>query len=248
MQTGLIVKESLRRPTRYFPKRSRNRFGFPVILSLIWLLAACAPAESLAPEEEIRSDGPAAGQPLATPTQTAVARPLIVLPISVYIVDGEDERFASTRDEANIIAIYERVNEIWSQAGIVIELQRIQRLTLSDEVVLAIRDGDFHPFLAGIDTEFSIPAPSLLNGFYASRIGGPNGIAPAGARLFFVTDSPSVHDERVTSHEIGHILGLHHVLDDPGRLMFSGTNGTALSEQEIDVARYVAQGMLDRLR
>jgi len=81
--------------------------------------------------------------------------------------------------------MYERVNDIWSQAGIVIEVQIVQRLMLPDDVVLGIRDGNFRPFLAGIDTDFSIPAPSLLNGFYASRIGGPNGIAPAGARLFF---------------------------------------------------------------
>ena len=61
-------------------------------------------------------------------------------------------------------------------------------------------------------------------------------------------DAPSVHDERVTSHEIGHILALHHVLDDPGRLMFSGTNGTALSEEEVIVARYAADGLLKRVR
>ncbi|MCP5100416.1 MAG: hypothetical protein GY943_33115 [Chloroflexi bacterium] len=75
-----------------------------------------------------------------------------------------------------------------------------------------------------------------------------NGTVPFSGRAFSVMDNPSVHHERVSSHEIGHILGLHHVLDDAGRLMFSGTNGMALSAEEVTVARYAAQGMLERVR
>ena len=61
-------------------------------------------------------------------------------------------------------------------------------------------------------------------------------------------DTPSVYDERVTSHEIGHILGLHHVLDDAGRLLYSGTNGMSLTEEEQAVARYAAEGLLAGVR
>ncbi len=70
-------------------------------------------------------------------------------------------------------------------------------------------------------------------------------MAPLGTRTFFVTDEPSVHDERVSNHEIGHILGLHHTTDDSGRLMFSGTNGMEFSEAEIATARYTAEGIID---
>lgn len=96
--------------------------------------------------------------------------------------------------------------------------------------------------------EINLPLFAPIVGFYVRDLGGPNGINPANSNTFFVMDTPSVHDERVTSHEIGHILGLHHVLDDAGRLMYSGTNGTALSDEEQAVARYSAKGILDRVR
>jgi hypothetical protein len=44
------------------------------------------------------------------------------------------------------------------------------------------------------------------------------------------------------------MLGLHHALDDEDRLLYSGTNGMTLTEEEIIVARYVAQGVLDGVR
>ena len=95
---------------------------------------------------------------------------------------------------------------------------------------------------------FEIPDPGALIGFYVPDAGGANGFAPLALRTFFVSDVSTVHDERVSSHEIGHILGLHHALEDQDRLMFSGTNGMTLTADEIAVARYVAQGLLDGVR
>ncbi len=63
-----------------------------------------------------------------------------------------------------------------------------------------------------------------------------------------MADEPTVHDERVSSHEVGHILGLHHALGDSDRLMFSGTNGTDLADEEITTSRYGATGILDGVR
>ena len=57
-----------------------------------------------------------------------------------------------------------------------------------------------------------------------------------------------VFDRRVSSHEVGHILGLHHVLRDPDRLLFSGTNGMTLTEDEATVARYFAKGIIQGVR
>ena len=50
---------------------------------------------------------------------------------------------------------------------------------------------------------------------------------------------------RVTSHEIGHALGLKH-RQDTTNLMQSGTTGFTLNEAEIAIARKKAQDFMDR--
>lgn len=83
-------------------------------------------------------------------------------------------------------------------------------------------------------------------GAYRSRL-GPHGTAASRATRELTNtesdDEPSVPDERVSSHEIGHILGLHDVLDDSSRLMLSGTDGTALTAPEIAIARSATIGI-----
>ena len=230
---------------------------------LVWVGTACAlapPMESI--EAIIQTEEPAPSErttlqaspdsdsstSVFTPEPTAPPLTPIVLPISVYILDDTGDQFSSERTAAQLEAVYVKVNEIWAQAGIIIEVQTISRVAVQADRLQAIAAGDFRGFFQGAGTAFDLPEPSLLNGFYARQIGGPNGINPFGSRVFFVMDKPSVYSERVTSHEIGHILGLHHNLDDQNRLMFSGTNGMTLSAEEITVARYAAQGLLDGVR
>lgn len=225
---------------------------------LFWLLffgslAACAPTavSQTAPTSETpRLDTPllVTATAVPPPTPDAAENDLIILPLSLYILDDAGGEMTSSRDEAELRQIIERANQIWAQADIRLEIQTIQRLTVPDDVMAQVAVRNFSPFFAAANRDLNIENPSLLNGFYAQEIGGVNGVAPSNTRTFFVTDQPSVHDERVTSHEIGHILGLHHVLTDPNRLLFSGTNGVELSPEEIVVARYNAQGILDGLR
>ncbi|MGB1253642.1 MAG: hypothetical protein ACPG8W_23730, partial [Candidatus Promineifilaceae bacterium] len=176
---------------------------------LIPLLLACAPAP-LPTATPLPEPSPTV---IPTPTAESTAQPpTISLPMSIYILDDESGTLSSQRTIEEVEAIYERVNGIWSQATITLDVQTIERVTISNALLQAIIQGDFFAFFNAVNRgEIELPNLSLITGFYVQRLGGPNGINPLGSDIFFVMDTPSVHDERVTSHEIGHILGLHHV-------------------------------------
>lgn len=233
--------------------RTHHRFSprpASFVILFVLALAACAPAAS-PPPATVASPGfdqPEPDRPEPAITAPAAALSPVTLPISIYIVDDDSGELSSTRDTGQLNDIYEKVNDIWAQANIVIEVQTIQRIALSSTHVQNIAMGNFQPFFVGIDAAFTVPELSLINGFYAQNIGGSNGVALPDSRLFFVADYPSVHHERVTAHEIGHILGLHHTLEDINRLMYPGTNGMGLTNEEIIIARYNAQAMLDQVR
>jgi len=171
----------------------------------------------------------------------------LVLPISIYILDDAGGDLSSTRTTEQLREIFEKVNRIWSQAGITIRVRKISRLAIPSGILQDIAKGNYNSFLKGLNQRFTIQEPSLLNAFYARSIGWVNGRAVASLRMFFVTDYPSVHHQRVTSHEIGHILGLSHAMYDTGTLMYSGTNGVRLSKEEIEIARQNAELLLESL-
>ncbi|PJF40495.1 MAG: hypothetical protein CUN54_05115 [Phototrophicales bacterium] len=191
------------------------------------------------------------------PTTTSInaETPLepIVIPISLYLLEDagdEETAFSTRRSVEEVEEILVGMNDIWSQASIELQPRFIGTIQVPEEILRQIAQGNFTPFYNATATIIDVPQPGMINGFYAREIGGANGITPGGigSRTFFVMDDPSVHDRRVSSHEVGHILGLHHTLESAERLLFPGTNGMTLTEEEIVVARYVAQGMLDRQR
>ncbi len=161
----------------------------------------------------------------------------LTVPISVYILDDQDGIYSSERSKEKIVSIFEKVNEIWSQAAIEIDVKYIRRTELPHEIIKAFIEGNYKPFLNGINRKFYLKNHSIINAFYSKRIGGPNGRALTRYGFFLVTDTPSVHDQRVTSHEIGHLLGLGHEQYNKKRLMYSGTNGIQLTTKEINTAR-----------
>lgn len=168
----------------------------------------------------------------------------ISLSVSVYILDDQGDRLSSVLTKKHLRYVFRKVNQIWAQAAIKIKIGEIRRLSIESYYLQNVLIGRFEPFFNGLGRFFKLPAPSLLNAFYAKRIGRMNGLAFVQYRVFFVADYPTVRYERVTAHEIGHILGLSHAWRDRNRLMYSGTNGTKLTIDEISTARSVAHRLL----
>ena len=110
-------------------------------------------------------------------------------------------------------------------------------------VLNALSEGDLRPFFNDLGRSIKIPGAAAINGYYVRSLGGPNGITVPSTRSYFVMDTPSVFDRRVSSHEVGHILGLEHTLSDRSRLLYPGTNGMTLTQEEVDQVRESAQGL-----
>ncbi len=195
---------------------------------------------------------PTLASPTSAPAAINVLREVISLSISLFLlVDDKEEpdpEISTHRTEEDLREILGGMNDIWSQADIRLELQTIESVEVPEAILQGMLAGNLGPFFHEMGDGIALPQASAINGFYVRRIGGPNGINPSRSNAFFVIDEPTVLDRRVSSHEVGHILGLRHAFGDPGRLLFSGTNGMTLTENEATVARYFAQGIIQGVR
>jgi hypothetical protein len=216
-------------------------------------------ADGVTAQAGAESAGETEGEAIATrgssPAAPAVNEPrreTIVVDISLYVVvddlESPSPAISSHRSEDDLREILDGMNEIWQQAGIRFDARFVGTLEVPAAILRRVVRGELQTFFTEIGDGFVVPQPSTINGFYVREVGGVNGINPSRSRTYFVVDQPSVHDRRVSSHEIGHVFGLHHVLSDSDRLLFSGTNGMTLTEDEATVGRYVAQGILDGAR
>jgi hypothetical protein len=202
-----------------------------LVVPLLLLLAACSPVASAGSDQDT--------EPVA-------------MSVSLYVVqsdEGATSQASSERTVAELEDVFSGMRTIWSHARIELTLESTETITAPENVLIDLAAGDTRSFFDAASTgAIEIPAPGTILGFYVKAIGSANGLTPIGTRVFFVADDPSVNDERVSSHEIGHILGLSHTRNDSERLMYSGTNGTELTDEESTVARYGATGILEGVR
>ena len=153
----------------------------------------------------------------------------IEISVTAYLVSG-DIKVSTLRTRKSLEELFKNSQEIWSQAGIVLNLS-IKEIVLNRDLASAVASGSFMELYRTLP-----PENQAFNIFYVRNLLGPNGIALAPS-VALVADITTVDDFRATAHEIGHLLGLRHTLQSKSRLMFPGANGRNLSDGEIVAAR-----------
>jgi len=190
----------------------------------------------------------ASGELTGSPS-TRSDRDVIRIPLTLYVVADQgatEPSISSRRSTGDLTVIADAIAPIWAQADIAFDPLVVRNLSMPTDVVQElVVTGGFDRFFAQAGRTFDVADPGVINGFYVREAFAYNGFTPEGSLVFFVADEPTVRDQRVSSHEIGHILGLGHALDDPNRLMFSGTNGMILTAAEQERARTTALEILD---
>jgi len=172
-----------------------------------------------------------------------------IVPVRVHLLHSAEAPAVNTKLKAEDIArIFRKANGIWHAAGMHLWVESIVDEKASnseprkDDVVLTLdsmlplRPSDskaesvFHVYYVGAMS---------VNGVYMNRDAI---FVQEAARL---TPVPNGIDEplpRVTSHELGHAMGLPH-RQDRTNLMASGTTGTSLNDAEIEKVRRATDGM-----
>ena len=152
-------------------------------------------------------------------TSQDARRKTLTIPVGIYILESErnNDGLSSRRSIDSMRDHFRQVNKIWSQADIVLSPVVIKKLAVPRNLLLALVNrkgrGGIRDFFRGISSgeiEIGNDKNALVWGFYTRSLGGPNGLKPRGANVYFVADNTTVNDARVSSHEIGHVFGLYH--------------------------------------
>lgn len=186
------------------------------------------------------------------PGADTASLPVLTLPVRVHLMQSEAmPAMHTTLVETDIRRIFGKVNTIWAQAGIQFEIESIGPTTAIELKPEMRLKSEFERVKAMIPKDRL--SEQAIDVCYVKQV-GPNGfyygepvVVKDTAKLKEVQGGLDEPLPRVTSHEIGHALGLAH-RQDLTNLMQSGTTGFSLNEAEITTARARAQERLNQSR
>jgi hypothetical protein len=164
------------------------------------------------------------------PVQVAIDAEVLAVPLTVFVVQSNGAH-GSERTEENVRNLVEQADRVWEQASIDLRIDAIHTVQKTGEEIEALyrNAGVFAQTLEGFDR-------ATINAVLVGDLQGLNGVAFGGIPLIAVADYTTVFDFRAFAHEVGHKLGLSHVVNEK-RLMHQGANGFELSLEEIMQAR-----------
>jgi hypothetical protein len=168
--------------------------------------------------------------------QSAVNAERITISITVYIVRNSGV-YGSERTAEDVSRLVAEASRVWEQASISLMVRGVYEVEKTDEEIGMLFQN------AGVFAR-GLPHPHMedksIHAVLVRNLQGLNGVAFGSVPLVAVADYTSVYDFRVLAHEIGHKLGLQHVVNEK-RLMHQGANGFELSLREITAARNIAR-------